>query len=51
MKILRVSSCQVPCVVLGKERFRKKKVLSWNLFFGGVYLYSMLMGLIDVVVV
>ena len=35
MKILRVSSCQVPWVVLGKERFRKKKVLSWNHFFWG----------------
>ena len=23
-------------MVLGKERFRKKKVLSWNLFFFGV---------------
>ena len=38
-------------MVLGKERFRKKKVLSWNLFFLVFYLYSMLMGLIDVVVV
>ena len=35
MKIWRVSSYQDPWVVLGKERFRKKKVLSWNLFFWG----------------
>ena len=50
MKILRVSSCQVPCVVLGKERFRKKTgTLLESIFLG--YLYSMLMGLIDVVVV
>ena len=51
MKILQVSSCQVPCVVLGKERFRKKNRYSLGIYFFGFYLYSMLMGLIDVVVV
>ena len=35
MKILRVSSCQVPWVVLGKERFRKKKgTLLESIFWG-----------------
>ena len=41
MKILRVSSCQVPCVVLGKERFRKKKgTLLESIFWGGLSLFD-----------
>ena len=38
-------------MVLGKERFRKKKSTLLESIFLGFYLYSMLMGLIDVVVV
>ena len=37
-------------MVLGKERFRKKGTLLESIFLG-FYLYSMLMGWIDVVVV